>query len=201
MAEYSVQQVVATGCTDALVAFRLTFPNPVWEIHSIQKTVLVDTAVVTLGSALLQGRLRACYTVAVPPDGAMPPPPLGTPLPPEGGPVIFQGPLQAVWAESPFQVALALPEAEPGMDLTLTAAHVVDQAVHIARVTRADLIQAIDDQSLIHLALRLLRPADLHRPDPPQPRPARPAPPAGSHRAGPPKPAGAAHFQSRGPRP
>ncbi|MFZ5827968.1 MAG: hypothetical protein ACOY94_26990 [Bacillota bacterium] len=196
MAQYSVQQVVATGCTDALVAFRLPLPTPVWEVTAIQKTVLVDRATVTLGSVLLRGRLRACYSAAGAPEGTRPPP-VGAPLPGTGLSVM-QAPLQAVWAEAPFSLAISLPAAEPGQELTVTAAHVTDQSVHIAQQDAGGLILALDDQSVLHLAVRLSRTRDLQpasqRPENSATKPPTPAkrPPSSAPRA-----AGIARFASK----
>lgn len=160
MAQYTVQQVVATGCTDALVAFRLPLPTPAWEVTAIQKTVLLDRAEATLGSVLLQGRLRACYTLATAPEGSRPPP-IGTPLPPGAEISLMQTPLRALWAEVPFCLALPLPEAEPDQQTTLTAAHVTTQVVDVAQWNDRSLIIALNDQSMLHLAVRLTRTRDL----------------------------------------
>lgn len=172
MAQYTVQQVVATGCTDALVAFRLSLPEPAWEVTAVQKTVLLDRSEVTLGSVLLQGRLRACYTVAAAPQGRRPPP-VGAPLPPEAQTSVLHAPLRAVWAETPFCKAIALPDAEPGQSLTVTAAHVTAQTVHLAEIDTQGLFLALDDQSLLHLDVRLTQSRDLHTggDGPPQTRP------------------------------
>ncbi|MFZ5814853.1 MAG: hypothetical protein ACOY93_06075 [Bacillota bacterium] len=174
MTEYAVPQVVATGCTDALVSFRIPLPEGAREITSIQKTVLIDRAGPTLGSVLLQGRLRALYTVALHTHGP-PPPPLGAPLPPGGPPLSWQGPLQAVWADAPFTVAIPIPGAEPDLELALTAAHVTDQQLHL--LPRPDgSLRALDDQSLLHLAVRLSRSALLHSQPPREPAREPPGP-------------------------
>lgn len=151
MAPYSVQQMVAASCTEALVAFRVLLPAPSWEVVAIQKTVLVDRADVTLGSALLRGRLRACYTVASAPG----------PVAAHAPPTVWHGPLTCVWAEAEVHVAIPVPEAQPDHTIEVTAAHVAGQAVS-ARTDGRGLIQGLDDQSLIQLAVHLTRTVDLH---------------------------------------
>jgi hypothetical protein len=182
MAQYSVQQVVATGCTDALVAFRLPLTEPGWEVTAIQKTVMIDKAEATLGSVLLQGRLRACYTVSGRPRGMS--------RHPAGGPRVWHAGLTGIWADAPFCVAIAVPAAEPDLAITVTDAYVTAQVV--TPVLDGDgLFAALDDQSVLHLAVRLSRPTDLHTEPPgPPPPPAAPPPPPKRRGAG-------ARFQSR----
>lgn len=171
MTPYSMQQVVATASINTLVAARIAFPNPAEEILTIQKTVLIDRADVTLGNALLQGRLRACYTLAGPTGGTT-----RAPSPP-GASQVWQAPLHALWAETGFLLAIAIAEAGPDMAVAVTEAHVTDQ-VATPQWDRLGRLLTLDDQNLLHLTVRLTRTVSLH---PPAPAPDALAPPVTPH--------------------
>lgn len=154
--EFRLQQVVATGYTEVLISYRLPLPGPVWEVISTQKCLLVDRSEVTLGSVLLQGRLRACYLLAMAPPTGPPVPPLGS-APPLGGLHTWSAPVESLWAEHPFVARIGLEAAEPGLDLTLDSAHVEAQTLHPAEVDGQGRLLSLADQNILHLAVRLSR--------------------------------------------
>lgn len=134
---YALRRIVGAGWAEPLLVARAELPEPALTVAEIRRTVLVDRVVVIRGQVLITGRLRSLYTYAA-------------------GEAPSHGAVKALSQEQGFDVALPVAGAEQGMEGRLLAAHVVDAAVEIAALTPQGHIVALEDRSLLHLAVQLL---------------------------------------------
>lgn len=106
---YSLTAIVGTGHDEFLLTAELALPRPAAHLLEGRKTVLIDQVDITLGSLLLQGRLRAAWTYQVAEicqDG------------------LISGPVWSTSADIGFVRHMAVAGARPGMDCRVLKAHV-----------------------------------------------------------------------------
>lgn len=133
---YALRRIAGTASAHRLLTQEAAFPEPVGAVLAIHRTVLIDGTDVLLGHILLTGQLRTIYTYTA------------------GG---SAGAVKTLTLDFPFQEAVALSEAEPGMEVELQAAHVADAKTVITAQDAQGRILALRDTSLLQFALHLLR--------------------------------------------
>ncbi|HYF94361.1 MAG TPA: DUF3794 domain-containing protein [Symbiobacteriaceae bacterium] len=151
---YSVRLVAGVGRTEELVSGCLDLPEPAAEILEWRKSVMVQHVEVIHGGVILTGHVRSrCLFLT--PDRAPPRPPAA-----------ISGRVLHLTAQIGFALHIRVRGAAPGMDVRVTAAHVLADASEPRPSAESGWIAGVTDRSLISLAVRVVRPEllQIHKP-------------------------------------
>lgn len=143
-----LRRIVGSGRLEALVGRDVRLPFPADEILEFRRTVTVREADIVPQGVILKGEVRSrCFYVA--PERAEPRAHRAE-LDDLG-----HGRLLVKSTDIPFDLHLPVAGAKPGMGVTLTAAHVGDDASQVVSITRRRRISRILDRSLLVLGVRV----------------------------------------------
>lgn len=145
---YTAERLVADVGMESLIAFDLTLPTPALEVLQTYKTVQVDRIEPAAGSLLVEGRLRAVYTILGAPDQT------------------GWGTVQGLARDLPFVGSITQAGIATGMAVRPLAAHTLSQVLTITGRSEAGLLLSLADRTLIWVALRVTTPVDLMLPAP-----------------------------------
>lgn|GEM_PF-6726955 len=139
--EFYMRQVVATGCGEELITRRLQLPEPALELLEWRKSVAIASAEAICGGVVVSGSLCSRCLVTVP-----------------EGPGENSG--KVLWhrTDDPFTLHIPIPETDEGMQVTVTAAHVLADASRPLWEEGAVLLAGVLDQSLVYVAVRVILP-------------------------------------------
>ncbi len=149
---YGAHRVVGAGRTEELLTTEIALPEPAMAVLEVRKTVLIDRIDLTLGSAILQGRLRALFVFAALRHGSLPPP-VGA-LSPTAS--VAGGPLHTLETETPFCFRIAAAAARPDRHSRLVEAHVTGGTTALCQVDGQGAIRRLLDRSVLVLGLLVL---------------------------------------------
>lgn len=149
---YLVRRVLASAAKEELITARIPLPEPAGEILELRKSVLIDRVDVTLGSVILQGRLRVQYLFpALSLSGG-----LDLPTASPGARILAYGPVMALSAEISLLTAISVAPAAPGMEARVVDAYVQADTSGPVDVDAEGRIRVIRDESIVHLSVDLL---------------------------------------------